>query len=140
MPLMLSMKQLIALQTKKKIPKTVVARPASLLEARIASDLDKLGIEYVREHKFHPTRKWRFDFFIPACLVAIEAQGGTRNNGGHNRHAGYENDCRKFAEAAILGITVLAFTSDQIKSGEAIDTIKRLLQSRNHLWNNGGAS
>jgi len=63
--------------------------------------------------------------------VAIEAQGGTYVNGGHTRHSGYENDCRKFAEAAILGIYVLAFTTDQIKSGEAADTIKRFLQTKN---------
>lgn len=112
-------------------------KPGSLLELRLQSDLDKIGIPYVREYKFHPTRKWRFDFYIDQGKIAIEAQGGTWVNGGHSRHSGYENDCRKFAEAAILGITVLAFTTDQIKSGEAADTIKRLLQSRNLICDNG---
>lgn len=33
--------------------------------------------EFVREHRFHPTRRWRFDFAWPDEKVALEVEGGT---------------------------------------------------------------
>jgi len=32
--------------------------------------------EPVREYRFHPKRKWRFDFAWPDCQVAVEIEGG----------------------------------------------------------------
>jgi len=36
----------------------------SKLEDKIAGRLDQWGVQYEREFKFHPTRRWRFDFVI----------------------------------------------------------------------------
>ncbi len=37
-----------------------------------------------REYRFHPVRKWRFDFALLNQKVAIEFEGGIFINGGHN--------------------------------------------------------
>ena len=31
---------------------------------------------WVREHRFHPTRRWRFDFAWPKLLFAVKVYGG----------------------------------------------------------------
>lgn len=81
----------------------------------------------VREHVFHPTRLWRLDFAWPDKLVAVEVDGGTHSQGRHTRGTGYEEDCRKGAEAAILGWRVIHVTGDMVESGEAVALVERLL-------------
>ena len=98
-------------------------------------------IKFVREFKFHPTRRWRADFAIAGmdgfndCSVLVEVDGGNfmaainRKTGKpvaigrHTKDADYE----KLNEAAILGFMVLRFSTGQVKRGEAIATIKRAL-------------
>lgn len=96
-------------------------------------------IEFLREYPFHPKRKWRFDFFVTSNdatkAVAVEIDGGNhmvRQNkytgrfsavGRHTKAADYE----KLNEAALLGWRVLRFTPAMVKSGYAIDAIKRAL-------------
>lgn len=80
-----------------------------------------------REFAFaRPERKWRFDFAWPAPRrIAVEVEGGTRGNGRHVRHAGFVNDAEKYNTATILGWRVLRFTTDQVRDGTAIATLKR---------------
>ncbi len=63
------------------------------------------------EHKFHPTRKWRFDFafIIPSerAFVALEVDGGIWIGGGHNRGAQMKKDWEKRNAAAVLGWRIL---------------------------------
>jgi very-short-patch-repair endonuclease len=71
---------------------------------------------FVREHRFHPERRWRFDFAWPDALVAVEIEGGTftRRGGRRSRHTtgkGHQEDCRKYNAAAIAGWCVLKYTS-----------------------------
>lgn len=111
------------------------------------------------EHKFHPTRKWRFDGAWPDQKIAFEVEGGTWGNkctkchgkgklvwvqnlskpctvchgtgvalGRHSRAKGYERDCEKYNEAALLGWCVLRFTSDMVKDGRAMETIYKALK------------
>ena len=79
------------------------------------------------EHKFHFTRKWRFDICWPEYMVAVEVQGGVWTQGRHTRGKGYTNACAKLNEAQLLGWNVLWVTADQIKTGEALDWIDRAL-------------
>lgn len=67
----------------------------------------------VRELKFHPSRKWRFDLAWPDAMVAVELHGGTRgegSRGAHVRAEGIRNDAEKARAAALLGWTLLAYT------------------------------
>jgi very-short-patch-repair endonuclease len=65
----------------------------------------KCGEAAEREYRFHPTRKWRFDFAWPAYKVAVEIDG----RGRHQTVDGVRKDCEKHNEAVILGWAVLRF-------------------------------
>jgi very-short-patch-repair endonuclease len=86
--------------------------------------------EPVREYRFHPKRKWRFDFAWPARLVAVEVEGGTFSGGRHSRGKGFEADCEKYAEAAILGWRVLRVTTAMVNDGRALDLIERAMTAQ----------
>lgn len=83
---------------------------------------------YVREFKFHPDRRWRFDFAWPSLKLALEVEGGTWISGRHNNGAGIEKDMEKYNEAALLGWLVLRVTSSQIRLGTASQWVKRALE------------
>ena len=79
-----------------------------------------------REYRFHPVRKWRVDFCWPARNIAVEVEGGTWVGGRHNRGAGFEKDCEKYAELALAGFRLFRFTSTMIKDGRALSYIERV--------------
>jgi hypothetical protein len=90
-----------------------------------------------RDYRFHPTRKWAFDFAWPRVrrddgvvitydAIAVEVEGGTFVAGRHSRGRGYEEDCEKYAEALILGWRVLRVTTDMVSDGRAIALLRRL--------------
>jgi len=81
-----------------------------------------------REIKFHPVRKWRFDFAWPDQFVAVEVEGGTWSGGRHTTGVGFRNDCEKYNAATALGWRVYRFTSDQVKSGMAIKQISEVIK------------
>lgn len=67
-----------------------------------------------KEYRFHPVRKWRFDFAYPVEKIAIEAEGAIWANGRHTRGSGFNKDCEKYNAAAILGWRVLRYTTSNI--------------------------
>jgi len=96
-------------------------------EVHLAHYLDRLGIKYEREHKFHPTRKWRFDFAFPEKMLAVEIEGGVWTGGRHTRGKGFVSDMEKYNAAAALGWTVMRFTTQQSKKGVAVFEIAKFL-------------
>lgn len=64
----------------------------------------------IPEYRFHPKRRWRFDYAWPEYLVAVELEGGVWSNGRHVRPKGFEGDCEKYNAAAVRGWRVLRFT------------------------------
>lgn len=64
-----------------------------------------------REFRFHPTRKWRFDFAWTDLKLAVEIDGGSFVGGGHNRGAQQAKDYDKMNAAVSLGWRVLRFNS-----------------------------
>jgi len=79
------------------------------------------------EYRFHPKRKWRFDFAYPQKKIAIECEGAIWTCGRHTRGGGFITDCRKYNTAAIMGWTVLRYPYCMIR--EAVEDIKILLES-----------
>lgn len=73
------------------------------------------------EFRFHPTRKWRFDFAWPESKVAIEIDGGAFKFGGgkHMSPADYE----KINVAQAMGWKVYRFTPSMVEKGQAIKFI-----------------
>jgi len=80
-----------------------------------------------REYKFAPGRRYPADFAWPQYKLLVEVEGGTYINGRHTRGVGYANDCRKYNLAALLGWTVLRYTTDMVKSGEAVRGIEEFI-------------
>ena len=70
----------------------------------------------VTEHKFHPVRRWRFDYAIPEIKLAVEynGHGGFVQAGGVSRHGsiiGMTLDADKMNAAIGQGWRVLTFTA-----------------------------
>lgn len=81
----------------------------------------------VREYKFHPERKWRFDFAFPAEKLAVEIEGGVFSGGRHGRGLGFINDCIKYNAAVKLGWRVLRYSTDMVISGDAMNDVMEAL-------------
>ncbi|MCH7389539.1 DUF559 domain-containing protein [Acinetobacter dispersus] len=110
---------------RKRKPKQQEPSEGELILMR---DLRALGICFEHEYKFHPTRKWRADFLISDTKILIEVEGGIWSQGRHTRGAGYIGDMEKYNAAAILGFQVLRFSTQQVKSGLAVQQIEQLVR------------
>ena len=97
---------------------------------RFAARAVGLGPGIRKRLKAAGLQDWRFDFAWPLYDLAVECEGGTWMGGGHVRGSGYERDCRKYNHAAELGWLVFRFTSNMIKSGEAIEQVARIINCR----------
>lgn len=103
---------------------------AKLLTDKMLTQIHEAGLpDPELEHRFHPERRWRMDMVWVGLMIALEVEGGTWIRGRHNRPQGYSNDCEKYSEAAILGWIVIRVTADMIKSGKAIDLLKRAIEA-----------
>lgn len=79
----------------------------------------------VGEYRFHPVRRWRFDWAWPARKIALEVEGGVFIQGRHSRGVGMEKDMEKYNAAAIMGYTVLRVTPRMITDGTAIAIVEQ---------------
>lgn len=82
---------------------------------------------FLREHAFHPQRKWRFDLYVPAYKLAVEIHGGIYTQGRHTRGQGFRVDRQKMNAAVELGIRVLEYTAAELADGSAAAQIARVL-------------
>lgn len=57
----------------------------------------------------------------------MEVKGGIWSNGRHTRAKGYLGDMEKYNTAAALGYQVYRFSTEQVKSGKAIEQILKLI-------------
>jgi hypothetical protein len=85
--------------------------------------------EPVREIRFHPVRKWRFDCGYPEWFIAIEIEGGSWAGGRHVRGTGFEKDLEKYAEALLLGWKVLRVSTKMVNDGRALAYLEALLKT-----------
>ena len=58
----------------------------------------------------------------------MEIDGGIWNGGRHTRPVGYENDVVKLNEAALDGWLVLRATATQVKTGVALNWVRRAFE------------
>jgi very-short-patch-repair endonuclease len=111
---------------------------------------------WIREYRFAKAdftnkngrpRQWAFDFANPELLLAVEIEGLRVQKlfertpdgkfkqkivctGRHSTVDGYREDCVKYAAAVELGWHVLRFVQNQVRDGEAIATIERIMARR----------
>lgn len=100
---------------------------SSHLEALLAAQLRAVKAPpFIREHRFHAERMWRWDFCWPERKVAVEINGGGER-GAHMRYHGYRNDMAKLNAGALLGWAVYWFDGKMVEEGEALTTIEQAL-------------
>ena len=103
--------------------------PQSQLEATFALQLRTSGLpEPQREYRFHPTRRWRFDFCFVEQKLAVELNGGRWIRGRHNRGSSVQADYEKLNAAQMLGYRVLQFTGEQVDNWSALETVREALR------------
>jgi very-short-patch-repair endonuclease len=83
-----------------------------------------------KELRFHPIRRWRFDFAFEDVKLAIEINGGVFTFGRHTRGAGFSKDMEKLNAAQELGWVVLQYTPSKID----YDQIKRIYDILIERW------
>ncbi len=138
-------------------------RPSSLEIAfmkawRTFADHDRYAYPN-REHRFHPTRKWRFDFAWPDDRLAVEMEGGVFSHpvkcdkckepverfdkrtkrmvrvyatyGGHTTNTNFQADCAKYNAAAGLGWIVLRYTSKDMED-RPVQVVEEIMAVLSH--------
>ncbi|MDX7905198.1 DUF559 domain-containing protein [Acinetobacter baumannii] len=116
-------------------PRSKPKRRASVKKERVVSEGEAALVQHLKSHKigfeqefkFHPKRKWRADFLITGTKILVEVEGGIWSGGRHTRGKGYIGDMEKYNEAAMMGFTVLRFSTEQVKAGVAIKHIEQLV-------------
>lgn len=102
-----------------------------LFERQVGELVEALGVEApVAEHRFHPVRRWRFDFAWPERKLAVELEGGVWSQGRHTRGQGFVDDCEKYNAAAVMGWTVLRLPGPQVEDGTGLGLVREALQCR----------
>lgn len=102
----------------------------SQLEDTLYNQIKLIGLPLPkREFRFHPVRRFRFDFAYPDKMLAIEVEGGTwSRKGGHTSGVGFEKDCEKYNLAVLCGWKVLRYTNKKVNNGEAVTQIEEALK------------
>lgn len=98
--------------------------PQSAGEAAFALHCRVEKLDPEPEYRFHPERKWRFDFAFPAQMIAIEIEG----RGRHQSFGGFVKDAEKYNAAAKLGWRVLRYTPQMVMRGDAINDVMEILK------------
>lgn len=84
----------------------------------------------VPEFRFHPVRKFRFDFAWPEHRLALEVEGGVWSGGAHGRGTGIVRDMEKATLAAEEGWRIIRVTPSKLATEGTMDSIHRALQWR----------
>jgi very-short-patch-repair endonuclease len=94
-----------------------------LMQKLFEREFPELLPQLVEEHKFHPSRRFRFDHALPDIWLAIETEGGqySKFGGRHNR----DRDRFKYNLASSMGWTVLR-VSPQVLTDDPLEFVEVL--------------
>lgn len=79
------------------------------------------------EYRFHPVRRFRWDYAWPAERVALEVMGGVWFKSGHSSGTGLTRDYEKFSLGARTGWRILLVQPRQLATEETIAMIRDAL-------------
>jgi very-short-patch-repair endonuclease len=82
------------------------------------------------EYRFHPVRKFRWDWAWPEARLALEVEGGVWSGGAHGRGTGIVRDMEKSTLAAEEGWRIIRVTPSNLATEATMDSIHRALQWR----------
>lgn len=106
-------------------------KKAALRQAYFFTLLQSANIpEPKTEYRFHPLRKWRFDFAWPESKLALEIDGGIWFGGRHTHGAGWLKDQEKLNTAQAMGWRILHRTPSNMNDCETISLILDALKWR----------
>ena len=88
-----------------------------------------LGVECVKEYKFHPERRWRFDYAIPEYKIALEVEGGVWTQGRHTRPQGFLGDVEKYNTATLMGWRVFRTTPTDLYRTATLNLLKTAINT-----------
>ena len=83
-----------------------------------------LKVDCVKEFKFHPVMKWRFDYAVPEHKIALEVEGGVWTGGRHTSPKGFLGDIEKYNTATLMGWRVFRTTPDDLYKKKTLDLMK----------------
>jgi len=96
-------------------------------EALLLQEIAEAGFDQPeQQHKFHPTRRWKFDFAWPDRMIAVEVEGGAWIQGRHTRGQGFLNDCEKYNEAVCLGWSMIRIPTDWVGTGAIANYLDKI--------------
>jgi very-short-patch-repair endonuclease len=112
----------------RELAKAIRKAARERLEATLILQIRAAGLPLpVQQHRFHPARRWAFDFAWVDHQLACEVQGGTFSGGAHVRGAGYQRDCEKAQAALLLGWRIIPVTSEDVTTGRALAVLEAAL-------------
>ncbi|MCM1066822.1 MAG: endonuclease domain-containing protein [Muribaculaceae bacterium] len=85
--------------------------------------------ECVKEYKFHPTRRWRFDYAIPEHKIALEVEGGVWTGGRHTSPKGFLNDMEKYNTATLMGWRVFRTIPDELHTNTTLQMLRTAMET-----------
>lgn len=110
------------------IRKTPAPKKGKSIKEYIIRELKDSGLPFVREHKFCPNRKFRFDWAIITthCKIGLEYEGLMSAKSRHTSIIGFTKDTEKYNLAQSLGWIVLRYTALNYKNmmKDIIEVIK----------------
>jgi len=120
----LSITEFKQLAKKKRVGKQVKSEG----HGKIKDTLGWMGVQFVIEHEFHPTRKWRFDFAILDKMIAIEYEGIHSDKSRHTTRSGYAGDIEKYNAATKLGWRILRYHAGNV--GEVYGDLETIFNQK----------
>ena len=83
-----------------------------------------------KEFRFHPVRKWRFDYACPELKIAIEVDGGIFTGGRHSGGVGQLKDFEKGNAACAMGWYVFHTTPEDMHDLEFRKLVLEAIKAR----------
>lgn len=103
------------------------AKPSQITDIFTVICKTDLKVECVKEYKFHPKRRWRFDYAIPDHKIALEVEGGVWTGGRHIRAQGFLGDMEKYNTATLMGWRVFRTTPDDLLKMVTLNMVQQAI-------------
>lgn len=122
----------------RRNPKTTDRKAVEQTDCFTALVASYLNERCVKEYRFHPVRRWRFDYAIPEHKIALEVEGGVWTGGRHIRGSGFLGDMEKYNAAATMGWRLLRCTPKTLHTMATLRLLKAAIRQVSQEAESGG--
>ena len=121
-------------RTVSLVREPAAPEPPAVPVSRFERLLRSVGLPApVREHRFHPVRRWRFDYAWIDHKVALEVEGGVWTGGHHTRGVGFLGDVEKYNAAVLAGWRVVRVVPGKLCASATVGMLEALLAPKKDL-------